>query len=573
MLRPFIRTCLVVILLILAAERSFAAGTERWTEVRSPNFLLLSEGSETQGRRVALQFELIRAVFRQFFNIPGAAKEPRITIIAVKNEDGLKRLMPEGGSSPPGSAFVDSWEKKYIALRLDRLEIEATAEGFGQRTVDPYANIHRGYIHFLADRLPTELPLWMMEGLTEFFGSVKVEYRQIVFGAPSGTNIEVLHATKMLPLATLFAVDASSPYYHEENRRSIFYAQSWLLMKYMVTRDWREGTHRVTDFVGLLEQMEPQEAARRTIGDPVSLQKELQRYLHLHLYSTAGLPMPPSLDAHAFTSEPASPAELAAVRAAFMALGGQSAEEHKMLEEDLQLAMSLLLPTQRHEVTVARAESSLRAAIKTKPDFAPAYEALANLLARRPETQEEAYRMALQAVNLDAGNVHYRLNLSWVLEMMGRLDEAVRVAELAASMAETPDERRDVATRLAMARQQQEDQKKMEESEPEVSDRPDQPERPELEPNPTMAEGLIEKAECNSGTTIDVTVKTGSGEIHLYSDRYQELLYTALNFTLKGTLNPCRDLTGWHARISYRPAKDPANPGEMMAVVLVLVKD
>jgi hypothetical protein len=437
MFRSAIRTCLVVILLILAAERTFAARTETW-EVRSPNFLFLTDGSETQVRRIALQFELIRAVFRQFFNIPGAAKDPLITIIAVKNADGLKRLLPEGGSSPPGGVFVDSWEKKYIALRLDRLEIEATAAASGQRTFDPYASLHRGYVQFLADRLPTELPLWMMEGLTEFFGNAKVEYRQIVFGAPSDANIEVLHATKLLPLATLFAVDTSSPYYHQENRRSIYYAQSWLLMKYLVTRDWREGTHRVTDFVGLLEQMEPEEAARRTIGDPVSLEKELPRYLRFHLYSTAGLPMPPSLDANAFTAAPAPPAELEAMQAAFMALDGHSA---------------------------------------------------------------------------------------------------------------------------------------MEESESKTSEHPNHPERPELEPNPTMAEGIIEKAECSGGTTLDVTVKTGSGEIHLYSDRYQELLYTALNFTLKERVNPCRDLQGWHARLSYRPAQDPANPGEMMAVVLVLVKD
>jgi hypothetical protein len=198
---------------------------------------------------------------------------------------------------------------------------------------------------------------------------------------------------------------------------------------------------------------------------------------------------------------------------------------------------------------------------------------LANLLARRPETQDEAYQLAHQAVTLKPGNVHYRLNLSWVLEMMGRFDEAVRVAESAATMAKNPDDRRDAATRLADARQQQEQQKKMEDTEAAMNAQSDGPEPPELEDTAQLAQGIIEKAECSGGATIDVTVKTGSGEIHLYSDRYQELLYTALNFTLKGNINPCRDLQGWHARISYRPAQDPANPGEMMAVVLVLVKD
>jgi hypothetical protein len=95
MARLSIHTCLAVILLILAAERSFAARREKWTEVRSPDFLVLTESNEKQGRRVALQFEMIRAAFRQFFNLPGAVKDPVVTIIALQNEDGLKRLMPE----------------------------------------------------------------------------------------------------------------------------------------------------------------------------------------------------------------------------------------------------------------------------------------------------------------------------------------------------------------------------------------------------------------------------------------------------------------------------------------------
>jgi len=34
----------------------------------------------------------------------------------------------------------------------------------------------------------------------------------------------LLRQNKLLPLATLFTVDHTSPYYHEENKGSIFYA-------------------------------------------------------------------------------------------------------------------------------------------------------------------------------------------------------------------------------------------------------------------------------------------------------------------------------------------------------------
>ena len=397
---PTVRNCVAAILLILAAGPLLAARTETWTEVRSPDFLVLTDSSAKQGRLVALQFEAIRAVFRQFFNIPASMKEPVITIIAVKDEDDLKRLIPELGSAPSGGVFISGPEKTYIALRLDRLDIERESEGFGGRAYDPFASVHRGYVHFLAGQLLSELPPWMVEGLAAFFGSARLEYMQITFGAPSGANIKVLHSAKLLPLATLLAVNADSPCCQGGGESSVFRAQSWLLAKYLATRDWREGTHRVRDLVDLLKSEDPEEAARHSIGDPVSLQKELQRYLLFHLYSVARQPMPPSLDAQNFTAAAAPPAESAAMRADFMALNAHGAEEQKRLEAALEIAGSEPMIGQHEEATAAQAEASLRAAIKEAPQVAEPYEALANLLARHPETQDEAYQLALKAVSL-----------------------------------------------------------------------------------------------------------------------------------------------------------------------------
>jgi hypothetical protein len=79
----------------MAAERSsFAGKPVTWVQVRSPDFIVLTDANEKHGRAVAFQFEIIRAVFRQFFNIPASAKDPPVIIIAVKDEDDLKLLVP-----------------------------------------------------------------------------------------------------------------------------------------------------------------------------------------------------------------------------------------------------------------------------------------------------------------------------------------------------------------------------------------------------------------------------------------------------------------------------------------------
>jgi hypothetical protein len=92
--------------------------------------------------------------------------------------------------------------------------------------------------------------------------------------------------------------------------------------------------------------------------------------------------------------------------------------------------------------------------------------------------------------------------------------------------------------------------------------------RPELLASRKVAEGTIEDAKCSGASTLEITLDSTAGVMQLYSDNYLKIPYSALNFTPKGILNPCIDIKGWHARITYRPAKDQAKQGEMVAVGL-----
>jgi hypothetical protein len=70
MFRHWIHLCLIAILLAAAAQRAaFAAEAESWTELRSPNFITVTNANEKQARRVACQFEMIRVVFRELFDL------------------------------------------------------------------------------------------------------------------------------------------------------------------------------------------------------------------------------------------------------------------------------------------------------------------------------------------------------------------------------------------------------------------------------------------------------------------------------------------------------------------------
>jgi tetratricopeptide (TPR) repeat protein len=503
----FFRCFLVIgIFMVAVGDVSLAEKRPAWIEVRSPNFIVVTNANEQQGRRTAHEFEMIRAVFRDYFGQKGNSAEQPIMIIAAKDEGTLKALLPEfwakRGSMHPAGVYLGAADASYIALRLD--------VSLNQQGDQPFEPIYHEYVHYLTRRLIAHLPLWMVEGLAEFYGNTRIESDKVFVGAPSTTNFVLLRETRLLPVSTLFDVDASSPYYHEESKTSIFYAESWALTHYLIARDWKDKTHRVSDFVELLEKgVDERQAAGRTIGDAGSLEPAVRNYIRSPSLSAKQMD-PPKIDESGFQIRGVSDAESLSVRADFMAHDRHYSEAHAMLEEALKTdpklgaacesmsflslqqgnvaeaekwaaqavalnpqsyrgnyyyAWSLLRCAPPDEESIAKAEARLRAVVKMNPTFAPAYDTLAYTLALPGSHQklEEAYTMTLWAVESEPGNIHYRLRAVEVLERMGNADNAIRAATLAASMAKTPEERTAASAALAGAQQFQASQQKIKE--------------------------------------------------------------------------------------------------------------
>jgi hypothetical protein len=96
-------------LLLCLALPSFGAKHENWVEVRSPNFVVVSDAGEKQARKTALQFEQIREVFRTSLAVASNHPSPVITILALKDEQSMKELLPDywtKGHSHPGGLFI-----------------------------------------------------------------------------------------------------------------------------------------------------------------------------------------------------------------------------------------------------------------------------------------------------------------------------------------------------------------------------------------------------------------------------------------------------------------------------------
>jgi hypothetical protein len=470
--RLFLLVCVVFSPLLAPARDK----PENWVEVRSPHFSVVSDSNEEQARRVADQFERMRSVFHTLFPEIPIDTLGSITVLAVKDKKDFRELEPAAylakGQLKLGGLFLRRADKNYVLLRLN-----AAGE-------HPYAVVYHEYTHLLMSRAEW-IPLWLNEGLAEFYQNTDIREKEVALGQPSPENLILLSQNRLLPLATLFTIDHTSPYYHEENKGSIFYAESWALTYYLELRDSREKTNQLLDYAQLLSQhVDAVTAATRAFGDLKELQSALEAYVRQGSFQYFRVPGATDVDDSAFQFHVLSNVQADAVRADFLAYNQRTADARALLDRILQedpnnvLAHETMgfLEFQEHHIDEARnsyaqavkldsqsylahyyfaaismngpldeageaqVEGSLRASIKLNPSFAPSYDRLAAFLAMHHRNLDEARMMALTAVELEPTNLTYRMQTANVLLQMERGKDAVTVIRNAMPLASSPQE-------------------------------------------------------------------------------------------------------------------------------------
>ena len=614
---------LVLLLPMFAAALAPARDkAETWTEVRSPHFVVVTNASEKQGRRVADQFERMRSVFHVAF--PKLKIDPGspIIVLAIKDEKDFKALEPTAylakGSLKLGGLFLRAPDKNYVLMRLD-------AEG-----EHPYAVVYHEYTHLLLSKAAEWMPLWLNEGLAEFYQNTEIREKDVSLGEPSSENLQWLRENRLLPLATLFTVDAQSPYYHQENKGSIFYAESWALTHYLFTKDHQEKTTRIGRYSELLiQKVDPVSAATQAFGDLKQLQAALEIYIRQSSFGYFKMTTTTEVDDTAFKAQVLSPVEADAVRADFLAYNDRSSDAQALLDHILQedpknvsaqetlgfmefrqghveearkrYAQAVQLDSQSYlahyyyaAISMSRSaaaddaqvESSLRAAIKLNPTFDPAYDRLAVFLGTRNRNLDEAHMMGLSAVSLDPANIGYRVNVANILMAMGKPQNAVEVLTHAAKLAKTPQETEMVehmrmsAQEYAASQARNEDQAagaqsaergSEESAEKRVSDSdmPHLVRRKEFVPSGPhrFVVGVLRAVRCDA-SNMDLTVASGAKTLSLHSDNYYKIQFSALNFQPSADLKPCSDLENRPAKVEFVESADKNDSPHLIAIEL-----
>ena len=119
-----------------------------------------------------------------------------------------------------------------------------------------------------------------------------------MFGKPILRHLLKLRQEKLLPLATLFEIDLSSPYYNERDKSSVFYAESWALIHYLTHGQAGRRQPQLARFLELLASGTAlaQSFQQSFETDYATLEKELKEYVRQDKYQATAIPDVEALD-------------------------------------------------------------------------------------------------------------------------------------------------------------------------------------------------------------------------------------------------------------------------------------
>ena len=484
---------LLALSLLVAAACPFAtAAPDQWIEVSSSHFTVLTNAGEKQGRHLVDQFERMRWVFQTLFPKVNTDPNTPIFVYAGKNGKTFEAVEPQAylakGSLKLAGYFLNTPDKNYILLRLDAEQQH------------PYATVYHEYTHLQFRSAGEWIPIWLNEGLAEFFQNTDVQNKEVYLGQPSADDILYLRQQSIIPLPVLFKVDYNSPYYHQENKGSVFYSESWALTHFLLISDREKGTSRVSEYMTLMSHHEdPVVAAQKAFGDLKQLQSALSNYINAGQYKQFVMQTAAAaLDESSYTVRPVAQSEADARRAELLSLVHRETEARDLLTSLLKsdpnnaLAMETMGAIEFHSGNANAArkwyadavrlnpksclanyyfastalhfgggeadpaiESSFRAAIDANPKFAPAYDGLASYYAMHHQNLDEAYTLAVKAVKLEPGNLYFRMNTANVVSVMGRYEEAASILQAASKLAHNPGEEGMVQSRISQLKQMQ----------------------------------------------------------------------------------------------------------------------
>lgn len=478
-----------------------AMASGQWLSVNSQNFYVAGEVSGPEINTAAVRLEQFRDAFEAIFPKTRAESRVPTTVLIFRDPASYRPYRPRRPDGTPDDAvagyFIASEGQNYITLSIT-----------GGKA-DPYQTIFHEYIHFLMRSYTgrDDLPAWLGEGIAQYYETMRVmDEGTVMIGDPPQGRLVTLKRGAMLPWGQFFATERGSLHGTADDARSMFYAQSWLLVHYLMN----SGTGRPDEKLDrLLSSLGRGGSVETALKDGfkieiAGLDERLRSYaaqaeLPVVTQKLSGIRREFAVSNSQRLSDAAAKALLgdlllatnrldeaeALLRAAISADAGLGAARASLgilllrkgkapeALRHLEFAVSKGKPghyelfnyayalgqtsgsggmiSEFPEAVAAKMRDALRRAIEIEPRFAESYRLLAFVEYIEKGDDERAESLLRKGLELSPGSENFEILLARVLLRQEKFDEARKLAERLRTSGREPQVRQDAAEILASA--------------------------------------------------------------------------------------------------------------------------
>jgi len=459
-------SCRFTLVLFLVSS-SFAA-EPGWVEVRSPHFSLATDGGEKKGRETLLRFEQMRVAYGSLMTRANVNLPVPLQIVAFRDSKEIADFLPlwRGKPTQTSGMFEGDDDRKFIVLALS--------------VDDPWQVVFHEYAHQLLNgNTGFQFQPWFDEGFAEFFSGIRINGKEASVGSPPERDLQVLRQEKLMKVTDLFRVRRDSSIYNETgDHRSLFYAESWLVVHYLYDKQLFPRLDRYFD-LALRKGVPIEEAIQQAFGlSAPDFDWRLGQYLAGQRFSSYKVSAQPGAESSSYTVKPLTqvdvqvvladthlhspnyrdkargefeevvkmqPENAAALRGLgygyllqqdFARAGTYFAEalEHASGDPRLLYYSCLMIEQQegpglgndRQELEII--QKRLEKAVALDPEFADAYFRLAFTYVSQGDP-EDALKAMTRAAALNPRNQAYALGLAEIYLLNRRVDDAIAVLD------------------------------------------------------------------------------------------------------------------------------------------------
>lgn len=241
----------LALLLYRPALASASSDQPHWIRLTSSHFSVATDADEKKGHEILVRFEQMRSLFGQLLMRNRVNISEPVDIIALSSDDEYAKVSPihQGQPITASSFFIPGADRNYFVLNLSK--------------ENSWRPISYDFARVLLNYNYPQTQAWFDEGFAEYFSSVHLDDKQALIGEDPEQFSDLLNTQAWLAIPDLFVTRAET--HQEGSRHTLFNAQAWIVMHFLLTQNKLPETGKYFDLVQN-QQIPVEEAIQKAYG-------------------------------------------------------------------------------------------------------------------------------------------------------------------------------------------------------------------------------------------------------------------------------------------------------------------